>query len=191
VGELLCGHFLPERWRDQPPTRAASATLKEIVGESSSYPFVRALFKNAVSLTACAGRYWSSDSASTTGAALAFFCAFSLAPLLVILLTVAGLVVGAKAAYGQVGTQLNSLFGASTATILLDAVQKAEQPQGLVATLISVVTLLIGATTVLAALEAALEQIWKSAAIVPPGVRGWLRTRFLSLGFILTLGFCC
>jgi membrane protein len=42
---------------------------------------------------------------------------------------------------------------------------------------------------VLAAIEAALEQIWKSAAIAPQGMRGWLRTRFLSLGFILTLGF--
>jgi membrane protein len=148
-----------------------------------------ATFKKAITLTACAARYWNSDNASTTGAALAFFCAFSLAPLLVIVLTVAGLIVGANAAYGQVGTQLNSLFGASTATILLDAVKKAEQPQGLVATLLSVVTLLIGATTVLAALEAALEQIWKSDTTVTQGMRGWLRTRFVSLGFILTLGF--
>jgi membrane protein len=148
-----------------------------------------AMVKKAISLTTCAARYWSSDNASTTGAALAFFCAFSLAPLLVIVLTVAGLIVGANAAYGQVGTQLNALFGASTATILLDAVKKAQQPQGLVATLISIVTLLIGATTVLAALEEALEQIWKSDPIVTQGVRGWLRTRFLSLGFILTLGF--
>ncbi|HEY4973079.1 MAG TPA: YihY/virulence factor BrkB family protein [Steroidobacteraceae bacterium] len=148
-----------------------------------------ATFKKAISLTACAARYWNADNASTTGAALAFFCAFSMAPLLVIVLTVAGLIVGANAAYGQVGTQLNSLFGASTATILLDAVKKAEQPQGLIATVISVVTLLIGATTVLAALEAALEQIWKSDTTVTQGMRGWLRTRFLSLGFILALGF--
>jgi membrane protein len=148
-----------------------------------------AMIKKAIGLTACAARYWSSDNASTTGAALAFFCAFSLAPLLVIVLTVAGLIVGANAAFGQVGAQLNSLFGPSTAAIVLDAVKKAEQPQGLLATLVSVVTLLIGATTVLAAIEAALEQIWKSAAIAPQGIRGWLRTRFLSLGFILTLGF--
>jgi membrane protein len=148
-----------------------------------------AMVKKAFSLTACAARYWNSDNASTTGAALAFFCAFSLAPLLVIVLTLAGMIVGANAAYGQVGAQLNSLFGTSTATVLLDAVKKSQQPQGLVATLISIVTLLIGATTVLAALEEALEQIWKSDPIVTQGMRGWLRTRFLSLGFILTLGF--
>jgi membrane protein len=147
------------------------------------------MVKKAIGLTACAARYWNSDNASSTGAALAFFCAFSLAPLLVIILTLAGMIVGANAAYGQVGTQLNSLFGSSTATIVLDAVKKAQQPQGLMATLISVVTLLIGATTVLAALEQALEQIWKSDPIVTQGMRGWLRTRFLSLGFILTLGF--
>jgi membrane protein len=148
-----------------------------------------AVLRKAIDLTSCAGRYWSSDNASTTGAALAFYCAFSLAPLLVIVLTLAGLIVGANAAYGQVGAQLNSLFGPSTAAIVLEAVKQAEQPQGLLATLVSIVTLLISATTVLAAIEAALEQIWKSAAIAPQGVRGWLRTRFLSLGFILTLGF--
>jgi membrane protein len=58
-----------------------------------------------------------------------------------------------------------------------------------VATAVSIVTLLIGATTVLSALETLLEQIWKSEALATVGVRGWIRTRFLSLGFILTLGF--
>jgi membrane protein len=150
---------------------------------------VPAIFNKTLSLAACAARYWSSDNASTTGAALAFYCAFSLAPLLVIILTLAGLIVGANAAYGQVGAQLNSLFGPATAAIVLQAVKTAQQPQGLLATLVSIVTLLISATTVLAAIEGALEQIWNSAAIAPQGMRGWLRTRFLSFGFILTLGF--
>jgi membrane protein len=147
------------------------------------------MFKRAGHLTICAARYWSSDNASTTGAALAFFCAFSIAPLLVILLTLAGWIVGANAAYSQIGAQLNALFGPSTAKILLGAMKSSQQAQGLVATMTSVVTLLIGATTVLAALEAALEHIWKSGSLVPAGMRGWIRTRFLSLGFILTLGF--
>jgi membrane protein len=147
------------------------------------------ILKKAGGLTACAARYWSSDNASTTGAALAFFCAFSIAPLLVILLTLAGWIVGANEAYAQIGAQLTALFGPSTAKILLGAMKSSQQTQGLLATLTSVVTLLIGATTVLAALEAALEQIWKSGALLPSGWRGWVRTRFLSLGFILTLGF--
>jgi membrane protein len=150
---------------------------------------LKSFLKSTASVIACAAQYWRADNASTTGAALAFFCAFSLAPLLVILLTLAGWIVGAKAAYGQVGEQLNSLFGPSTATILLEAVKQSHQSQGLIATVTSVVTLLIGATTVLAALEETLEQIWGSAALVPKGVRGWVRTRFLSLGFVLALGF--
>ena len=60
------------------------------------------MLKKTMSLTACAARYWSSDNASTTGAALAFYCAFSLAPLLVIILTLAGLILGATACLGGV-----------------------------------------------------------------------------------------
>jgi membrane protein len=148
-----------------------------------------AFIKRTASLTGCAVRYWRADNASTLGAALAFYCAFSLAPLLVILLTITGWVVGATAAFAQISAQLSALFGLSTAKILLDAVKNSQQAQGLVATLVGVVTLLIGATTVLAALESALEQILKSAALVPAGFRGWIRARFLSLGFIWVLGF--
>lgn len=148
-----------------------------------------AIAKKTTTLVACAARYWSSDSAATSGAALAFFCAFSLAPLLVILLTIAGWIVGATAAYVSIGEQLRSLFGPSTARILLDAVKSSKHTQGAVATVVSVITLFISATTVLAALQNALQHIWKSAALAPSGVRGWVRTRFLSLGFILALGF--
>ena len=141
------------------------------------------------SLIACGVRHWSADDASTTGAALAFYCAFSLAPLLVILLTIAGWIVGAREAYGQIGAQLNALFGPATAKALLAAVASAQKTSGLISTVISVVTLLIGASTVLAALEQALEKIWKTQDLLPAGVRGWVRTRLLSFGFILTLGF--
>jgi membrane protein len=145
--------------------------------------------KNLFALLVCAARNWIADNASTTGASLAFFCAFSIAPLLVIVLTLAGWIVGASAAYAQIGSQLNALFGPATAKILLGAIQSSQQVQGLFSTVVSVVSLLIGATTVLSALETLLEQIWKSEALSVSGVRGWLRTRFLSLGLILTLGF--
>ncbi|HEY3784717.1 MAG TPA: hypothetical protein VGL55_05505 [Steroidobacteraceae bacterium] len=103
-----------------------------------------------------AERFWSSDNASNTGAALAFYCAFSIAPLLV---------------------------------ILLGAVHSAQRTQGVIANAISVVTLLIGATTVLAALRSALQIMWQSERLASTGIRGWVRTRRLSLGFFLTLGF--
>ncbi len=152
-------------------------------------PGVLPALKRTFALLACAARYWSSDKASTTGAALAFFCAFSLAPLLVILLTTAGWIIGSERAYVQIGAQLNGLFGPATAKTLLSAMKSSQHAQGLIATATSAGTLLIGATTVLAALENALEHIWQTDSLVPAGLRGWLRARFLSLGFILTLGF--
>jgi len=108
---------------------------------------------------------------------------------LVILLTLAGWVVGTTAAYGQVGYQLDSLFGRATARILLEAVKSSQKTEGAIATVVSIVTLLIGASSVLAALESALEKIWKTQAVLPSGWRGWVRTRLLSFAFILALGF--
>jgi membrane protein len=145
--------------------------------------------QSLLSLLMCAARNWIADNASTTGASLAFFCAFSIAPLLVIVLALAGSIVGTSAAYAQIGSQLNALFGPATAKILLGAIQSSQQAQGLLSTVVSGVTLLIGATTVLSALETLLEPIWKSEALSMTGLRGWIRTRFLSLGLILTLGF--
>src|ERR1700722_2383241 len=140
-------------------------------------------------LAKCAASHWIADNATTTGASLAFFCAFSIAPLLVIVLTTAGWIVGATAAYSQIGAQLSALFGPSVAQIVLEAIKHSQQSQGVIATVISVVTLLIGATTVLSALQTLLQQIWKSDALGSVGLRGWIQTRFLSLGFILALGF--
>jgi membrane protein len=142
-----------------------------------------------LALLRCAARDWNDDNASNTGAALAFYCAFSIAPLLVIILTLAGLFFNEKTVDTQVGAQLASLFGPSTAKVLLGAVHSAERTEGVVATLVSIVTLLIGSTTVLAALQEALEVIWKSERLAAAGIRRWVRTRLLSFGFILTLGF--
>ena len=143
----------------------------------------------ALSTIKCAVSHWSADQAATIGAALAFYCAFSIAPLLVILLTIAGWIVGAEAAYGHITVQLTALFGKSTAEILLQAVRSSQTADGTIATIVSAVTLLLGATTVFNALEAALEQIWGARALVPQGVRGWIRTRVLSFGLILAVGF--
>jgi len=150
---------------------------------------VRKRLEQAAKVLRCTAQHWNSDNASTTGAALAFFSAFSIAPLLVILLTFAGWIIGAKSAFGVIGAQLDSLFGHATAAILLSAVQKSQHFEGLLATAISVATLLIGATSVLAALTYSLQLIWQSPVLKSSGLVGWLRRRFLSLGFILTLGF--
>ena len=147
------------------------------------------LGRRGFSLLGCAFRSWNADNVSTTGAALAYYCAFSLAPLLVIVLAVTGLIVGRESAYSHLNGQLVALFGAPTAKTLLTAAQSAQHFEGAVSTIVSIGTLLIGATTVLSALQTALDQIWRSGSLVPSGAWGWIRARFLSLGFILALGF--
>lgn len=146
-------------------------------------------FTRAWSLTKCAIVHWAADNSATTGAALAFYCAFSLAPLLIILTTITGWIVDAELAYGHLRDQLTALFGRPTAQVLLQAMESSQSAEGMVATLVSVGSLIIGATTVFAALEAALEQIWGASALVPTGLKGWIRSRILSFGVILAVGF--
>jgi membrane protein len=152
--------------------------------------------RRAWQLLTCSIEYWIADGASSTGAALAFYCAFSLAPLLIILLALAGKIVGETAAYDQVDAQLTGMFGAATARVLMAAVRSSQHTKGGIATVVSVITLMIGATTVLAALEGALATIWGApvsragaSAGFSAGIRSWIRTRLLSLGIILALGF--
>ena len=145
--------------------------------------------QGAWALTKCAVRHWATDRAATIGAALAFYCAFSLAPLLIILVTVTGWIVGAEIAERQLQEQLNALFGRGTAGVLMTAMESSQSGDGLLAAAVSVVTLLVGATTVFSALEGALQQIWGAAKLAPKGVYGWLRSRVLSFGLILAVGF--
>ena len=141
------------------------------------------------SLLKCATGNWVADQAATTGAALAFYCAFSLAPLLIILVTVAGWIVGQELAYGQLRSQLDALFGSATADVLAKAMRSSQSEDGIIATVMSIASLFVGATTVFSALENALEHIWKAQAMVPRGIWGWVRSRVLSFGLILAIGF--
>ncbi len=132
---------------------------------------------------------WLSDQASSISAALAFYCAFSLAPLMVIIASIAGWIVGSEVASSYVGQQLTALFGAQSAQVILDAMESSQTNDGMLATVISVGTLIFAATTVFAALESALQQIWGARADAPKGWRGFVRARLLSFGFILAIGF--
>jgi len=144
---------------------------------------------SAWQLLKCAAVSWAGDRAATLGAALAFYCAFSLAPLLVILVTLVGWIVGTDVAMVQLKFQLIGLFGAGTADSLMEFMKSSQTADGFVAALVSAGTLLVGASTVFAALEEALQQIWGSARLAPQGLRGWVRARLLSFGLILAVGF--
>jgi membrane protein len=132
---------------------------------------------------------WLEDQASSISAALAFYCAFSLAPLLIIIVTIAGWIVGGEVAYSYVGTQITLLFGKQSAQLILSAMESAQSQDGIWATVVSIVMLLIGASTVFAALESALQQIWGGRAAMPRGWHAFVRARLVSFGFILAIGF--
>ena len=132
---------------------------------------------------------WLEDQASSISAALAFYCAFSLAPLLIIIVTLASWIVGDELAYSYVGTQVTLLFGHDSARVILEAMESAKSEEGVWATIVSIVMLLVGASTVFAALESALQQIWGGRDHLPRGWRAFIRARLVSFGFILALGF--
>jgi membrane protein len=140
-------------------------------------------------MTRLAVANWLSDQASSISAALAFYSAFSIAPLLVIAVAVTGWIVGAEAADNFIAQQLRLMFGGPTAKMVVDAMHAAQKTQGIWATIVSVVTLIVGATTVFSALESALRQVWGAHVEQPGGWRGFVRSRIISFGFILAVGF--
>jgi len=132
---------------------------------------------------------WLEDQASSISAALAFYCAFSLAPLLIIIVSIAGWIVGGDLAYSYVGNQLTLLFGKPSAELILAAMRGSQTTDGTWAAGVSVVMLLVGASTVFAALESALQQVWGGRNSQTRGWRSFLRARLISFGFILAIGF--
>jgi membrane protein len=134
---------------------------------------------------------WQADYAASMGAALAYYTLFSLAPLLLIVISLAGLVFGEAAARGEIQGQLDSLMGPRGASAVQDLVASVHRPaKGIAATLIGVGLLIAGAASVFGELQDALDRIWRVPA--PARGSGWrqlLRSRVLSYGIILALGF--
>jgi virulence factor BrkB len=104
---------------------------------------------------------WSDDRASTMGAALSYYALFSIAPLLVISIAIAGLVFGPEVVRGAVFAQLADLMGADGATAIREMLAHASHPAtGGFATLGSAAMLLLGASSVFGELQNSLDAIW-------------------------------
>lgn len=134
---------------------------------------------------------WVDDFAPSMGAAIAYYTAFSVAPLLVIVIAVAGAVFGREAVTGQITTQLAGLIGEDGATVVQGLVASAsDTDRGLVAGLVGMVVLLIGATTVFAELQSALDRVWRVPEREKPhGIWAILRARLMSFGLIMVFAF--
>jgi len=134
---------------------------------------------------------WVDDYAPSMGAAISYYTAFSIAPLLVIVIAVAGYVFGDEAVRGSLQGQISGLVGADGAQAIQGLISSAREPtEGLVATSLSIALLIVGATTVFAEIQSALDRIWHvPEKAKPSGIWGLLRARFLSFGLILGLAF--
>ena len=135
-------------------------------------------------------REWQQDKVSLLAAALAYYTVFSVTPLLVIAIAIAGAVFGEDAAKGEILQQINDLVGEQGAQVIEIALANANQPQlSSTASLISLVILLVGASGVFAQLQEALNTVWDVKPKSNRGIWQFVRKRLLSFSMVLAIGF--
>jgi membrane protein len=138
-----------------------------------------------------AAQGWVDDHAQSMGAALSYYTVFSLAPLLLITISIAGLVFGHGEAQAAIVDQLRQLLGETGARAVEDVLRNVSKPsQGVLGLVVGAGVLVIGATSVFAELQDDLNRIWEAPAREKAaGWWAWLRTRLLSMGLVLAIGF--
>ena len=129
-----------------------------------------------------------SDEALTRGAAIAFYTATSIAPVLLIMIAIAGLVFGQEAAQNAITSQFSDLMGRQTAEVLQSAIASAAESSGIIATIIGIAVLIATASGVFGEMQAALNAIWKANPQTTT-VSQLIRARAVSLGLVAALGF--
>jgi membrane protein len=133
---------------------------------------------------------WSEDKASRLAAALAYYTIFSIAPLLIIVIAIAGAVFGEEAARGEIVRQIQGLVGRDGAEFIEIAIRNASQPKtGAIASIISILLLLLGATGLFTELQDALNTIWEVKPKPGRAMKNVVRQRVLSFAMILGIGF--
>lgn len=157
---------------------------------AQSQPISPTLFQRLRALVFGTVEAWIVDRAASKGAALAYYTLFSLAPLLVIVIAIAGAIFGEDAARGAIFNELNGLVGPTGAKAIQLLLANARNTEtGLMASAIAVGVLLIGATTVFGELKDSLDEIWHVPPSQQSGIMIFIRTRLLSFGLIMVLVF--
>jgi membrane protein len=151
----------------------------------------RRILSNWAAISIRAAKNWNEDGAFAHSAAVSFYTLFSLAPITIIVLSIAGFFFGPEVATRQFNAQISSLVGKSSAEMIQQAVAEAKpQSRGWTSTVVNSGMLIIGATTVFAQLQEALNKIWGVKA--KPGRAGWLVLiiqRLISFAMVVTVGF--
>jgi len=138
-----------------------------------------------------AGKGWNDDNVFKHSAAVSFYTLFSLAPITIIAVSIAGVVLGRDAAAQQFAAQVGDLVGQDSAKMIQSTVQASEAAHGnWLSTVLGLGVLIVGATSVFGQLQDSLNQIWGVRA--EPARSGWmvmLLQRLISFGMVLTIGF--
>lgn len=136
------------------------------------------------------GKAWVDDNASRLAASLAFYTLLSIAPLLVLLVSMLGLVYGDEAARGEVAGQLSAALGHEASRGIEDLIAAARVPShGVIGTFVGIVVLLFGASGVFGELQSSLNTVWEVQAKPGQGVLGFIKARFVSFTMVLGVGF--
>ena len=131
---------------------------------------------------------WSADAAPRMAAALAYYTAFSMAPLLILAIAIAGLLLGHDAAQGKIVEQIRGLVGQQGATAIQGMIEARQHPaKGIFASVIGIIALLAGATGVLSELKSALNTIWRTQE--HSDVKEIVKKNVLFVGMLLGIGF--
>ena len=133
---------------------------------------------------------WSEDNATRLAAALAYYTVLSIAPLLVLAVSVAGLVFGEEAAKGQIASELSGIVGPQAGEGIQTVLKHAKSPeQGTVGSIVGIVVLLFGASGVFGELQSSMNAIWNVAPKPGRGIWGVIQTRFFSFTMVLGVAF--
>ena len=161
------------------------------VGKQRDSEISESLFGNVFSLLKQTFQEWLEDKVPQLGAALAYYTVFSLAPLVLVMLAIIGVIFrhDPAGAWNRITQQMSYFLDSSAVQLVQNIAQQASQPsKGLIATIIGVALALFGASGVFGQLQDALNTIWGVKAKPGAGVWGFLRVRFLS--FAMVAGIC-
>ncbi|HVF62767.1 MAG TPA: YihY/virulence factor BrkB family protein [Casimicrobiaceae bacterium] len=135
------------------------------------------------------GSWWSEEALANKAAALSFYTAFSLAPIVLLLILLFGFIVDAKALQTQLLSQATSMLGAQGGELIGGMLEKANEPQAGWSALFGALAAAFGATTVFAELKGSIDDLLRKQAPTTTTIWQTIRARILSFGIIITLGF--
>lgn len=145
---------------------------------------------NYISVTKSAFSGWSEDKASVWAASLAYFTVFSLSPLLLLITSLAGIFLGEQAIQGKLFEQIQGIVGADAAKLIEQGVSNTSKPTGnIIATIIGVLVLILGATGIFDQLQQAFNNMWHVKTKPKAGIGVFIKDKLLSLSMLLIIGF--